>query len=653
MPLLLTALTAPVIGQQNIKMINQQATLNVNVYNEEAEEAIILLHGGPGTPIGMEDLGEFFKSKFRVITFDQRGTALSPCNNCDYSMEAYTNDINHIAEYFSLEKFHLLGHSWGGVYAQVYAQKHPEKIRSLFLCSPGSGTGQAWKQTEKEVMQFNKSVTTRGQWYKMGWHSLLGALGSNKAYQKLFTQVVNNYHVGHQVAVEGTATDFSKITSDPINKTRKNILNYPALEKMPNTDFPVLITFGSNDIYGKSKQLTVERYPDATTVIIPASGHMPWKHNPDFFEEIIAKFYGSKHLESESPQSINQIDMLNKFKDQQKAPGMQYQIMNDKEVLFEYAVGDASIESRLPITEGTNFTLFSVTKTFTAIAVLQLEEKGQLSLEDKLAKYFPELTELEDITVRDLLCHQSGLKNPVPLKWIHLQEEESNFDYETWTNQIIIENKTPKNNPGEVFRYSNVGYLILGKVIESASGMTYEDYIRQEIIQKIPDVDYLDFDIPKSDYATGYQPRNFMNLVLGFMMDKKKYLKKTNKDYFSFNSFSLNGKSYGGLISNHSSLNAYLQTLMKDENSILGYESKSKMFQDFQTKDGKTTGMGLGWFTGELNGQRYFCHAGGGGGYYCEIRLYPELKISSVMLMNRTGVKDERLLDKLDEVFIP
>ncbi len=232
MPLLFTSLLIPAAGQQNIKINSHDATLNVNVYHEKAEETIILLHGGPGTPIGMESLADFFRTQYRVITFDQRGTALSPCNNGDYSMQAYIDDINRIAAHFDLEKFHLLGHSWGGVYAQIYAQKHPDRITSLYLCSPGSGTGQAWKQTEKEVMQFNKSVTSRGAWYKMGWYSLWGALGSDRAYQKLFQQVVKNYHSGHMVSGGETETDFSKITSDSgqqdqeehpeLSRTKKN-----------------------------------------------------------------------------------------------------------------------------------------------------------------------------------------------------------------------------------------------------------------------------------------------------------------------------------------------------------------------------------------------------------------------------------------------
>jgi hypothetical protein len=61
-------------------------------------------------------------------------------------MGAYISDINAIAKHFELKKIHLLGHSWGGLYAQIYANKYPENILSLFLSSPGTGTGSEWNQ---------------------------------------------------------------------------------------------------------------------------------------------------------------------------------------------------------------------------------------------------------------------------------------------------------------------------------------------------------------------------------------------------------------------------------------------------------------------------------------------------------------------------
>ena len=61
--------------------------------------------------------------------------------------------------------------------------------------------------------------------------------------------------------------------------------------------------------------------------------------------------------------------------------------------------------------------------------------------------------------------------------------------------------------------------------------------------------------------------------------------------------------------------------------------------------------MCLSWFTGELNGNKYFTHAGGGGGYYCEIRIYPDQGLGSVVFFNRTGFSDERYLDKVDKLY--
>src|SRR5579863_3926067 len=114
-------------------------------------ETVILLHGGPGFVEDLSVIAAKLATNFQVIQFDQRGTTRSPCGSGDYSMDAYVSDIDAIAFQFMLQKFHLFGHSWGGLYAQVYAQMNPDRLLSLFLCCPGSGTGAEWKQTEKEV----------------------------------------------------------------------------------------------------------------------------------------------------------------------------------------------------------------------------------------------------------------------------------------------------------------------------------------------------------------------------------------------------------------------------------------------------------------------------------------------------------------------
>ena len=76
------------------------------------------------------------------------------------------------------------------------------------------------------------------------------------------------------------------------------------------------------------------------------------------------------------------------------------------------------------------------------------------------------------------------------------------------------------------------------------------------------------------------------------------------------------------------------------------------LFTENLTNKGRSTGMCLSWFKGELNGQKFFTHAGGGGGYYCEIRIYPETGIGSVVFLNRTGLFDQRFLDKVDIFYL-
>jgi len=280
----------PGLAQKNIKIKNSNVTLNVKVYSEEKSSTIILLHGGPGVPDDMTEIADALKAKFRVITFEQRGLGQSECLKCDYTMEAYISDIDAIADFFKLDKFHLFGHSWGGVYAQIYAMEKPEKLASLFLCSPGSGTNTTWKKTEKEVMRFNKSHSTSGEWLKMGWNSFMGMMGSNKAYRKLFKQVLQNYHKNYDVEFSDIQ-QLEAVNARPINKTRKQILKYKPLGKFSNVPFPVQITYGDHDIYGTSSREVIERFPMAKVDTIKNSGHIPWKHNILLFKTLLNDFY--------------------------------------------------------------------------------------------------------------------------------------------------------------------------------------------------------------------------------------------------------------------------------------------------------------------------------------------------------------------------
>jgi len=240
----------------------------------------------------MKELVDILAAKFQVINFQQRGTGESSNPTKDYSMEAYISDIQAIADHLKLNKFHLLGHSWGGLYAQIYAQAHPERLHTLFLCSPSSGTNTVWSETENEVLAYNQAHTTMWEFLKMGIYSLMGAFGYDWAYQSLFVLVLTAYHRDHNPELVMDPAAFEPVKADPINLTRPNIVAYNALPNLVDTaPYRIMLTYGNVDIYGPSREKSLARYPTATQEIIKDCGHIPWIHNPSRFEELLKSFY--------------------------------------------------------------------------------------------------------------------------------------------------------------------------------------------------------------------------------------------------------------------------------------------------------------------------------------------------------------------------
>jgi proline iminopeptidase len=267
------------------------AELFTTIYPKEKEETIFLLHGGPGVPMDFSPLIEKLTVKYQVIVFDQRGTGRSPVDSATFSIDEYLEDIGAIAQHFGITTFHLFGHSWGGLYAQIYAEKNPERVLSLFLSSPSSGTGEIWKETESEVMSFNKEHSGFWGWSMMGVKSLLGLFGSDKAYQSLFKQVFENYTKEFDPSFSATDAMVENVRAEPINKTRSHLLKFPLLKNGMDYRFPIMIAYGQYDVYGKSKLYVRKRFPNATFVEYEKSGHIAWMQNKMEFFGSLVSFY--------------------------------------------------------------------------------------------------------------------------------------------------------------------------------------------------------------------------------------------------------------------------------------------------------------------------------------------------------------------------
>ncbi len=347
-------------------------------------------------------------------------------------------------------------------------------------------------------------------------------------------------------------------------------------------------------------------------------------------------------------------DLLQQQIANHKTPGLYYAFFNAEKILYEYSGGKADLSSGLLANAKTAFYGFSVTKTFTATAVQQLIAKGKLQLDDLVKTHLPDFIYGDEIRVRHLLAHSSGLPNPMPIQWIHLVEEHATFEEQRFFDDVFQKKPKARQKPNERFVYSNLGYVALGRVIEQVSGISYREYITRYILQPLGISESLGFErLSHWDTATGYH-RTFSlgNFLLGFLLDKTKFMGEKTEGWTSFRPCYVNGSAYGGLIGLPGAFMAFAQDLLKPEGVLLPSKFREEMFRENHLNNGKATGMSLGWYCGQLKGMRFVAHAGGGGGYYCELRIYPEIGLGSIVMTNRSGFSDERMLNKFDPFFI-
>ncbi len=356
-------------------------------------------------------------------------------------------------------------------------------------------------------------------------------------------------------------------------------------------------------------------------------------------------------FKSYSMKNIN--DFLQDQVDGNQTPSIQYAFFDTDSIIYEMNYGLKNVKANASLDAATTYHVYSVTKTFTALAVLQLAQAGRIELKRPVVEYLPGFPYNKSITVEQLLSHTSGIPNPMPLRWIHLATEHAAFDRKKFFADVFKKHPTLDFVPGTDFKYSNLGYVILGDLIERISGQSLEAYIGENIIQRcgISSAE-LGFEIEPTVHAVGYHKWfTLSNAIFGFLIDKPKFMGKREGKWKPFYPFYNNGVAYGGMIGSSSGLIKYAQALLTQDSVLLSDEFKKILFTESIIQS-KSTGMSYSWFTGSLKGNRYFAHAGGGGGYYVELRVYPDLGVGSVIMYNRSGMTDERILNKADSFFI-
>ena len=153
------------------------------------------------------------------------------------------------------------------------------------------------------------------------------------------------------------------------------------------------------------------------------------------------------------------------------------------EIVSKGAYGFRDTEDKLPMQEDSIFQLASITKPFTSVAIMLLIREGRLSLEDKIVKFFPELTDYKDVTVRHLLTHTGGIPDVDDSPWLtDLWQEEKRIPPNSIVLRYLTESgEGPCFAPGEEFGYSNTGYCLLAEIVEKVSGFPFEAFMSSSL----------------------------------------------------------------------------------------------------------------------------------------------------------------------------
>lgn len=341
-------------------------------------------------------------------------------------------------------------------------------------------------------------------------------------------------------------------------------------------------------------------------------------------------------LSSVFPQQImiNKINSLLQKYNQPSSPGAGVYISYAGKIIMNQGLGYADIEKNHKVTLSTNFRLASVTKQFTATAVLQLIAKNSLSLDTKLTDIFPEFPSYgKEISVYQLLTHTSGLIDYEDLihDTVTIQVKDKDV------LRLMLQTDSTYFEPGTQWRYSNTAYSLLALTVEKISGLSFPDYLRIFIFSPLGmehTIAFVDGINEVSERAFGYSKSGEIWI-------------RTDQSVTS----AVLGD--GGI---YSSIN----DLIKWEKSIRNCSLLDKKFVGLATSrkqlnDGTTINYGFGWHIKDFNGYEVIYHTGSTRGFRNIIYRIPELELVIILLTNRNEgdeISTEQISDEITRILL-
>lgn len=294
-------------------------------------------------------------------------------------------------------------------------------------------------------------------------------------------------------------------------------------------------------------------------------------------------------------------------------PSASVAVVKDGHVVYLKAYGDASVEPRVPAAPSMRYSIGSISKQFTAAAILLLQEQGKLSLDDKVSKYLPELTRANEISIRQLLSHTSGYQDYWPQDYVMppmLQPTTSRKILDTWARKPL------DFEPGTKWQYSNTNYVIAGLIVEKVSGQPLIQFLRERVftplgMKSITDID--DGRLTESD-PVGYQR---------FALGPPRVAPKEGKGWlFAAAELAMTAEDL-----------AKWDIAIIDE-KILKPSSYRELEREVVLNNGLGSRYGLGVFVRSEAGRRSLSHGGEVSGFTSENVIFPDDRVAIVALTN-------------------
>jgi serine beta-lactamase-like protein LACTB len=319
-----------------------------------------------------------------------------------------------------------------------------------------------------------------------------------------------------------------------------------------------------------------------------------------------------------SPDKIKKIEgVILSEMSRQKIPGVSVAIAINNQLQWSNGYGLADIENSVPAKAATSYRLASVSKPITAVATMQLAEQGKLDLDAPVQRYCPAFPQKQwPITSRQLLAHTSGIR--------HYQGDEihSTRHYKSIVEALdMFKNDPLQFEPGTDFLYSTFGYVLLGCVVEGASGMTYVDYVREKISKPAGMTNLRVDDV----YAI------ISNRAQGYIKSESGEIQNSG---LADNSNKIPAGGFTSTVEDLAKFAVALQT-----GKLLKQETLNQMWQPQKTSQGKVLGRGLGWVLGKRSGQREVGHDGAQPRVSTILYLLPDKGFTLVVMTNLERVK--------------